>query len=319
MNIARFGYQGVGVADTVFFPLYPYLVGGIFRLTNINVTLIGILVSSIATFFALVFLYELVMELFKDKDLAKYSTICLAFYPTGFFLHAPYTDALFLALSIGSILFMVKKRPIIAGLFGCAAGLTRAQGILLLIPMIVMLIQNFFTTKKNLNWKEFVGIILTILGFAGYSYWRMQSGLDNFFTSYQTLSKAGFRFPLTNLFLGFKILINNQSLMLASELFSVLFFLVMLIWMATNQKFKNQIAILAYSFSTWLLITSKTTYFASPLQSANRYVLHIFFVFVGMGELIKKLSPEKKKIFFFICLILSLLLLSLYPFWVFIG
>jgi len=134
MNIEEFGYKGVGVGDTVFFPLYPYLVGLLSKLTAINLTLVGIFTSSFATMIALIFLYELVIELFNNKDLAKWSTICLAFYPTAFFLHAPYTDALFLSLSIGSILMMVKKKPLIAGWLVFFAGLTRTQGILFIYP-----------------------------------------------------------------------------------------------------------------------------------------------------------------------------------------
>ena len=135
MNIAAFGYRGVGAGDTVFFPLYPYLVGGLSKITTINVTLVGIIVSSLATLITLICLYDLVMIMFDDKELAKWSMLLLALYPTAFFLHAPYTDALFILFSVASILMMVRKKHILAGLLACAAGLTRPQGILLLLPM----------------------------------------------------------------------------------------------------------------------------------------------------------------------------------------
>ena|SRR5271157_3379001 len=66
MNIAAFGYRGVGVGDTVFFPLYPYLVGELSKIVLVNVTLMGILVSSFATMVALICFYELVLILFND-------------------------------------------------------------------------------------------------------------------------------------------------------------------------------------------------------------------------------------------------------------
>jgi len=223
MNIAAFGYDGVGVGDTVFFPLYPYLVSWISKLTSLNVTLVGILVSSIATLFALIFLYDLVTVLFQDEKLAKWSTACLALYPTAFFLHAPYTDALFLSVSIGSILMMVRKKPILAGFFACLAGGTRAQGILLLIPMFVFHIQNHFQDRKFLNWRELLSFFIAPLGFLGYLYWRMQIGTENIFNTYVSHSNAGFRLPWKNIILSLEIIADKHSLLVASELLSVLF------------------------------------------------------------------------------------------------
>lgn len=318
MNIAEFGYEGVGVGDTVFFPLYPYLVGGLAKLTFMNVTITGILVSSIATLFALIFLFDLVVELFQDERLAKWSTVCLAFYPTAFLLHAPYTDALFLSLSIGSILMMARKKPIVAGFFVCLAGLTRAQGILLLIPMIIFYIQNHYQNRKYLIWRELLGLIFAPLGFLGYSYWRMQLGVGSIFETYQSHSNAGFRIPTTNIILSIENLINKPSLLVISELFSVLFFLAILVWMCTQDRFQKHIAILVYSFSTWVLITSKTTYWASPLQSANRYVLHIFFVFVGLASIFLS-SSKKKQNLLLLFFMINLFLILLYSIWIFIG
>ncbi len=318
MNIAEFGYKGVGVGDTVFFPLYPYLVGGISKLTTFNVTLVGILTSSIATMVAFIFFYELVIDLFNDDNLAKWSVLSLAFYPTSFFLHAPYTDALFLSLSIGSILMMVRKKPILAGLFAFGAGLARAQGILLLIPMIVFYVQNHIKDKRFLKWRELTGVFIAPLGFLGYTIWRMQSGMENFIDTYQAYSNAGFRFPWENIFLEIKILFEKPSLLLVSELFSVLFFLIMLIWMSTQKKFQKQLAILIYSFSTWILITSKTTFWASPLQSANRYVLHIFFVFVGLASILSSLTKKKQSLLLLL-FTSNLFSLLLYAIWIFIA
>jgi len=319
MNIAEFGYKGVGVGDTVFFPLYPYLVGGISKLTTFNVTLVGILTSSIATMVAFIFFYELVIDLFNDDNLAKWSVLSLAFYPTSFFLHAPYTDALFLSLSIGSILIMVRKKPILAGLFAFGAGLARAQGILLLIPMIVFYVQNHIKDKRFLKWRELTGVFIAPLGFLGYTIWRMQSGMENFIDTYQAYSNAGFRFPWENIFLEIKILFEKPSLLLVSELFSVLFFLIMLIWMSTQKKFQKQLAILIYSFSTWILITSKTTFWASPLQSANRYVLHIFFVFVGLAAIMQRFPNRIRKLILLISLLFNIFMLVSYGLWFFIG
>jgi len=319
MNIANFGYKGVGVADTVFFPLYPYLVGFISKITTVNVTLIGIIVSSIATLFASIFLYELVIELFGDPKLAKWSTIALLLYPTAFFLHAPYTDASFLALSIGSILMMVKKKPIISGGLACLAGLTRAQGILLMVPLMVYYFQYHWKEKSFLSWKEALSLCISPLGFGLFSLWRIQSGMSGFVSSYETYSFTRFEFPFFNIFLAIKKIIEKPSVLELSEFISAVLFFVLLIWILLTKTFHKKTPLLLYSFAIWFLITSKTVINASPLQSANRYVLQIFFVFIGLSSLILKRTPPKRMIILYVCLTSNLLLISMYALWFFIG
>jgi Gpi18-like mannosyltransferase len=319
MNIAAFGYEGVGLGDTVFFPLYPYLVGTLSRLSTLNVTLVGIIVSSIATLFASIFFYELVIELINDKRLAKWSTACLALYPTSFFLHAPYTDALFLFTSIASILMMVRKKPILAGLFACAAGLTRAQGFLLIIPMIIFQIQDFTGDKKFIKWRALLSLNIALIGLGLFTVWRMKTGAIGFFETYHAYSNVEFRFPFVNIFIGINRLIKSPSILEFSELFSVLLILSILIWMFIQKEFRKNLAIMMYSLATWLLITSKFTLWASPFQCSNRYILHIFFAFVGIAAIILKLSERKQKLIILLTLTISLVLSTLYGLWIFIG
>jgi Gpi18-like mannosyltransferase len=319
MNIAAFGYEGVGVADTVFFPLYPYLVGVLSRLTTVNVTLIAILTSSIAILFALIFLYELVLALFHDKRLARWSTVCIALYPTAFFLHAPYTDALFLSVSIGSILMMVKRQPLVAGLLVCIAGLTRAQGVLLMLPMVLYYIQDHWKERTFLNWQEVLSLVISPLGFGIYSFIRMKYGISGFFTTYEIYSATGFRFPHENILYAIQELIQSPTLLEFSEFISVILFLILLIWMFFQNQFRKHLPLMLYSAAIWLLITSKTVFYASPLQSANRYVLHIFFAFVGLTSLILNLSWQKQKLILFLSLAVSVVLAAMYALWVFIG
>jgi len=239
--------------------------------------------------------------------------------PTSIFLHAPFTDALFLSVSIGSILMMVRKKPILAGLFACAAGITRAQGILIMIPMVIFHIQGYYKNRKSLTWIDLLGLFIAPLGFFGYSFWRMQNGIGNLFKTYQSHSNAGFRFPFTNIYLGIKGIFDRPTLLEISEVTSIIFFLVILLWMCTQYKFRKHPAILIYSLTTWILIASKTTYWASPLQSANRYVLHLYFAFVGLTSIILNLSWKKQKLIIFLSLATCIIISCFYTLWFFIG
>jgi hypothetical protein len=147
----------------------------------------------------------------------------------------------------------------------------------------------------------------------------MKYGISGFFTTYEIYSATGFRFPFENILYAIQDLIQNPTLLEFSEFISVMLFLILLIWMFFQTHFRKHLPLMLYSTAIWLLITSKTVYYASPLQSANRYVLHIFFAFVGLTSLILNLSWRKQNLILFLSLAVSVILSGMYALWVFIG
>ncbi len=135
-EIATEGYGARAPASTAFFPLYPMLV----RLGTVvggGPALWGVLISLVATLFALYFLYGIAEKLFDDRT-ARASTLALAFFPTAFFLNAVYTEALFLALTTGSVWAAYVRRDfLLAGLIGGLAAATRNLGVFLLILLLI--------------------------------------------------------------------------------------------------------------------------------------------------------------------------------------
>lgn len=214
---------------------------------------------------------------------------------------------------------MIKRKPLLAGFFAFFAGLSRAQGILLMLPMILFYFQNHWKEKTFLNWREILSLVVSPLGLGMYSYWRQQSGISGFFSTYQTYSSTGFRFPFVNILYAINNLVQSPTLLEFSEFMSVILFLLLLIWMVFQNQFRNNLPLILYSASVWLLITSKTVFVASPLQSANRYVLHIFLAFVGLASMILNLSWKKQKLILFFSLVACLLLSGVYALWTFIG
>jgi Gpi18-like mannosyltransferase len=319
MNIAEFGYEGVGVADTVFFPLYPYFVGMISKITSINVTLIGILSSSIFTIFALIYFFKLVILLFNDEKLAKLSVMLLALFPTAFFLHAPYTEAMFLFFSIGSIFYVEKKELIIGSLFACAASLARPQGLLLLIPISISLLREYKRNKNSFQLHQVLSLLIAPSGIMSFSLWRANYAHTGLILSINKFSNITFQDPISTLYFVFISLFKDPSVIRTLELISVVFFLYILIWMFRKKEFRTHLGILLYSSATWLLITSKTSVNNFAPRLTNRYVLFIFFAFVGIAYLFEKFNDKKQKIILFVFLIINLLLLTLYTLWVYIG
>lgn len=163
-EIATEGYGARDPASTAFFPLYPMLVrlgtalGG-------GPALWGVVVSLVAALFSLYFLYGIAEKLY-DRRVARTSTLALAFFPTAFFLNAVYTEALFLALTTGSVWALYVRRDLlIAGLLGALAAATRNLGLLLLIPLFI----EWYRNRREFSSGGLAGVLLVPAGIFAYA------------------------------------------------------------------------------------------------------------------------------------------------------
>jgi Mannosyltransferase (PIG-V) len=137
LSIAHSGYQADPLA--AFFPMYPVLVrAAAFDLgSGAALLLASYAVSALALLTALVLLHRLV-ELELGRPYARTSLMLVALWPASFFFSAPYSESLFLALSMGMFYAARSGRwPLAAGLCAAATA-TRATGVLLLLPFAWM-------------------------------------------------------------------------------------------------------------------------------------------------------------------------------------
>ena len=131
------GYRSVYPGDLplyiVFYPLFPWLA------TIVNVLLndplaSAFVVTTLASIFVAPLLYRLVRH-DEEPAVAMRAAWFLLIFPTAYFLHIGYTEALFMALVLGSFLAARTERWWLAGLLGGLAALTRVNG-LVLIPAL---------------------------------------------------------------------------------------------------------------------------------------------------------------------------------------
>jgi len=131
------GYRSIYPEDLalyiVFYPLFPWLA------TVINVVLSdplasAFVVSTLASIFVAPLLYRLVRH-DEEPGVAMRAAWFLLIFPTAYFLHIGYTEALFMALVLGSFLAARTERWWLAGILGGLAALTRVNG-LILIPAL---------------------------------------------------------------------------------------------------------------------------------------------------------------------------------------
>jgi hypothetical protein len=132
LNIASQGYQGT---DMAFFPLYPMLIRILGRLVG-NHLIAGILISNASFFFGLLYLYKL-LEHEYDRSVARRAIFYVSIFPSAVFFSAVYTESLFFMLTVASFYYMRSHRWWFAGAIGFLAAMTRAEGILLIVPFFI--------------------------------------------------------------------------------------------------------------------------------------------------------------------------------------
>ena len=131
VDIATNGYwfRPEQQSNVAFFPVYPLLMRLVGSLVQGNVILAGFIISNLAFFIALIFLYKLTaLEL--DDGSAGRTVFYLAFFPTSFFFSSVYTESTFLMFSVAAVYFSRRHQWVPAALIGMLAAATRNLGVL---------------------------------------------------------------------------------------------------------------------------------------------------------------------------------------------
>ena len=136
LQIAEHGYGGEK-GSPAFYPLYPWLVGGLGRVLGGHYVLAGILVSLIATLAAFLLLYRLAAAHFDESTAAR-AVVYLAVFPAALFLQAVYAESLFLALALGAFVCAERGRWPAVGVLAGLALLTRPTAVALAPPLLLL-------------------------------------------------------------------------------------------------------------------------------------------------------------------------------------
>lgn len=182
LTIATQGYLSKGYL--AYFPLYPATVHTLSMILHQDPLIIGMLVSNLAFFAALMLLYRFVAKEF-DQETAQRCVLYLTIFPTAALYFAAYAESLFLLFVLASFYTLRQRMWWLAGLFGGLATLTDAAGILLLIVLLCELVfasqQKLFSRKRQTipQWLVPLGATLLIpLSLAIYAY-ALQKQLAN--------------------------------------------------------------------------------------------------------------------------------------------
>jgi len=341
-QIATEGYAAHAPASTAFFPLYPLLMrsfaevfGGPLSLGAMSAW--GTLISLTFLPFALYFVYRIAEEGWGE-EVARVTTLALAFFPTAFFLNSAYTESLFLALSAGSIwAWWVRKDLLLACVLAGFAAATRNVGVFLFAPLFI----EWLRWTREDGWSrarlaEGASLALVPAGLFGYmAYLWMRFGdpllfysaqelwdrrpvdpltltIDVFGEAYFSLATAfGPGTPAGSALAGIVGRLHDPN-----DAYSLLFLLVTVALFVVGLR----VLPLSLSLYTLLLIISAVSFGkpATPLMGFSRYMLVAFPLFITLAVLLEG-RPRAKVVYLLTSAAASLMFCAFFVSWRFVA
>jgi len=288
--IVRDGYQA-GKSTANFHPLYPWLsavVNVVFREPLLSL----LLVASVAGLLLAQAFYRLAL-LDCDEQQSWHATALLLLFPASIALFVPYTESLFLLLSVICLLAAREKRFWLAGLAGCLAALTRQQGIFLVIPLAWEAWETLDRSWSNAI-KRLFAITLVPAGYAAWVFYRSLaindvrpdfSSVQKFIysvmlspTTYEILDQQQFLPPWVALWRAAKVLSRSGTYPAAyidAAMAAVFIGMFVLGWRQLRTSYRI--------YSTVIILVS-LSFFTGPVNpyiSLPRHLLLAFPVFIG--------------------------------------
>ena len=167
-RIMDVGYRpiaGSSQQPASFFPLLPWTTRAV-RFVIRSELGAAILVTTVASFAAVVLVYE-VLRRWKGESVARWAIVLLLAFPTSFFLWEFYTEALFIALTAGALLAMMRRAVWLAGILGGLATMARPTGILVLLVLAVMYLEQRRGINRDVLWLVLcacgIGVVMLVM------------------------------------------------------------------------------------------------------------------------------------------------------------
>ncbi|MBU6376635.1 MAG: hypothetical protein KGQ59_11605, partial [Bdellovibrionales bacterium] len=173
LGIARNGYT-IDPAAHAFMPLYPILIRLVDSLLPFPPIVAALILSHLAFLLGLFFFYRLALTE-ADAPTAERALFYLALFPGALFFFAPYTEALFFCLAVGSFLSARSNRWWLAGFLGLLLSLTRNVGVLFAAPLLLEWIRQrrAYPKKPILSTLLAIGLVpIGLMGWMAYCGWK---------------------------------------------------------------------------------------------------------------------------------------------------
>ncbi len=155
-----------------FQPIYPWLAVPLERIGFHPI--LALLLVGAAAGIALLIFYGRLAALDLAPEQTQFSSMLLLLFPSAFVIFAPYSEGLFLALSVLCLILARQQRWGWAGMVGGLAALTRQQGIFLVAPLAWEIWQSRGRSgePERAEWHKYLSLALVPAGLAVWTLYR---------------------------------------------------------------------------------------------------------------------------------------------------
>jgi len=307
IKIATFGYES-GEQSAAFFPAFPMAVRVVATITFLPYPVAGMIVPAIAFVAAVTGLVRLV-ETSHGIVIARRAALYLGIFPSAFFLFAPFTEALFLAAVVWTLVFARERRWLLAAVLAFVAGLTRVQGLLLVLPLAweALVAARDARSDRRLATRDgrFIvatSVIATVapaIAFLGFAFAARQLSGETPYDAQAFWGGTSFHPPWEVVAASYRWIVERGDGAQALNLITLIGSAALLLAAARRMP-------LTYSLYAWppiILIALRIQ--PTPLTSTIRYVVVLFPIFIVLALLTGRPWLERAWV------ILSLLFLGL--------
>jgi hypothetical protein len=306
MGIAQDGYQRIpfDVTDRrsqefAFFPLHPLLLWTLRHLTK-DPVLWGAALSNLFFFLALILLYKLTLTFGYDESVARRTLFYLAAFPVSYFFSAPFTESLFVLLTVASFYAARREQWWAAGMFGLFASATRLTGVLLLPALLVLSWQMY----RSLPIRKVLWLLLVPCGLFSYMFYTWWLSGDAL--AFKHASEAWGRKP-TVFFIGpvIRYLMNPHNVAESWNLHLLNAACVLLCFVCIYILVRRR----EWAFALYTLMSIILPLSSGVMQSFERYTMGFFPVFIALGIAVQseKLDQTIRFVFVFLLGIMTTL------------
>lgn len=156
--------------EWAFLPLFPWLVNGVRAVTGLEFYPAGVLVATICGAGAAVVLYRLVAARASERA-ALWAVAFFCFGALGFLLQVVYAESLFLLLTFGSLLALVRRHYALLTLLAVLAAFSRPGALAIALALGIHFLLRLFS-KEPFPWRDRIIIVLggLVISAAGLSW-----------------------------------------------------------------------------------------------------------------------------------------------------
>lgn len=305
VRLAETGYPAQVDPTYVFYPGYPLILravhaSGLGMATSVTlINIVGILLATVG-------LYSLALLLHLSRRTAFIVVASWLAFPASFFMMAAYTEAVFCALSVWALVFVMRGKTSYAVLLAALASFVRLPGLILGLVIIYEYVRVRDFNWRKLDWQ----VVLLPLSFAGAGlYWIWLWGLyGNPFTVLREAYAIGWPY------MGIQLNVFKTFWMQAQFLYNT--------WFSTSwaDDWINQILIRIMFIMSWLAIAwsallgykrnlpsflyvysgavAVMLLLTGNFISHNRYALPVFPIFILIGMWLSKQGESTRVAYF---------------------